>query len=127
MSRHREMFIDNYAWLAPDRWKNDSAISSFNNRSRFLLYTAYSIRLVHPIPQPPEQQVVLQLFDQHSFAAYRIEDLQQQRFNSRPRNRRTPTSEYSFEISGNLLQNLIDDLADRRKDFCRNTLSEKCN
>src|SRR5215510_5577987 len=28
--------------------------------------------------KPPEQQVVLQLLDQHSLAAYRIEDLQQQ-------------------------------------------------
>src|SRR5579864_5741818 len=36
-------------------------------------------RLVHLHPyKPPEQQVVLQLLDQHSFAAYRIEDLQQQ-------------------------------------------------
>src|ERR1700687_5506081 len=36
-------------------------------------------RLVHLHPhKPPEQQVVLQLLDQHSFAAYRIEDLQKQ-------------------------------------------------
>ena len=35
--------------------------------------------LVHLHPhEPPEQQVVLQLLDQNSFAAYRIENLKQQ-------------------------------------------------
>jgi hypothetical protein len=35
-------------------------------------------RLIHLHPhKPPKQQVVLQLLDQHSLTAYRIEDLQQ--------------------------------------------------
>jgi hypothetical protein len=44
------------------------------------VYRVIPNRLVHlHSHEPPEQQVVLRLLDQHSLAAHRIEDLQQQR------------------------------------------------
>ena len=61
-------------------------------------------RLVHLHPhKPPEQQVVLQLLDQHSFASYQIEDLQKKG----PKRRSSaidgrPTSEYNFANRGDI-------------------------
>ncbi len=73
-------------------------------------------RLVHLHPyKPPEQQVVLQLLDQHSFAADRIEDLQQQG-PKQPlgRNRWPPHVRVQLrKPRRHLLQNLIYHLADR--------------
>src|SRR5450631_552307 len=72
--------------------------------------------LVHFHPhKPSEQQVVLELLDQHSLTADRIEDLQQQR-------PKQPLGRYRWpsylgvqlrKLRGHLLQDLIHHLADR--------------
>src|SRR6266481_3211426 len=78
--------------------------------------------LVHLHPhEPTEQQVVLQLLDQHSLAAYRIENLQHQR-SQQPlrRNRRTPHVGVQFpKHRRHLFQNLVHHLADRSQRMIR--------
>src|SRR6202047_1891834 len=79
-------------------------------------------RLVHLHSyKPAEQQVVLQLLDQHAFAAYRIEDLQQQ-------GPKQPLGCYRWsphvrvqlrKLRRHLLQNLIHHLADRPQRMIR--------
>src|SRR5882762_4748176 len=79
-------------------------------------------RLVHLHPhKPPKQQVVLQLLDQHSLAAYGIEDLQQQR-------PKQPLGRYRWppyvrvqlrKPRRHLFQNLIHHLADRSQRMIR--------
>src|SRR5258706_3195471 len=79
-------------------------------------------RLVHLHPyKPPEQQVVLQLLDQHSFAADRIEDLQQQGPKQSLRRSRWPPHVRVLlrKPRRHLLQNIIYHLADRPQRMIR--------
>src|SRR5271170_3044598 len=83
-------------------------------------------RLVHLHPhEPPEQQVVLQLLDQHSLAAYRIENLQQQRPKQPLRRYRGPphVGVQLRKLRGHLFQDLIHHLADRsQRMVCQHSL-----
>ena len=59
--------------------KKASAMSPASRRCRFLLNTVTSqIGIIHVQPyEPAEQQVVVQLFHQHPFAAHRVQHLKQ--------------------------------------------------
>src|ERR1700693_3920635 len=115
---HREMFIRHVRPGAFQHPLEKSLRDPLVQQSLPILAVHRMIpdRLVHLHPhKPPKQQVVLQLLDQHSLAAYGIEDLPQQR-------PKQPLGRYRWppyvrvqlrKPRRHLFQNLIHHLADR--------------
>jgi hypothetical protein len=76
------MFI-RHVWLCAFQHSSEKSLRDLFVQQTLPILAEHRVipdRLVHLHPhKPPEQQVVLQLFDQHALTAHRIEDLQQQR------------------------------------------------
>src|SRR5271169_120634 len=123
-SVHREMFIrhERPRSLQHPREKGRRDLLVQQSLPVLAVHRVIPHHLVHLHPhEPPEQQVVLQLLDQHSLAAYRIENLQQQGPKQPLRRYRWPphVGVQLRKLRRHFLQDLIHHLADRSQGMIR--------
>src|ERR1700687_5998209 len=125
---HREMFI-RHVWYRPFQHPLEKGLGDFLVQQTLPILAEHRVipdRLVHLHPhKPPEQQVVLELLDQHSLTAHRIEGLQQQRPKQSLRgNGWAPDVGVQLrKLRRHLLQNIIHHFADRSQGMIgRNSL-----